>query len=131
MTWKWALNEEDLISILATFLMDLLDDLLFVAIVFTSFHALLQLGEMIQSDTVLKRMSRKLSLRHTGSYYFMLRKHNLDRGTRSQLLTTCTLPMIHCGQGCLLPFPPSALAPLKWKGTNLFLGGPMNEINPQ
>jgi len=53
-TQKHALNKDDLISILMTLSMDLLDDLLFITIIFTGFHTLLQLGEMTQSDTVLK-----------------------------------------------------------------------------
>jgi len=38
---KCALNEEDLIRILMSFSMELLDDILFITIIFTGFHALL------------------------------------------------------------------------------------------
>ena len=77
---KRALNEEDLIRILTSFSTESLDDLLFVTIIFTKFHTLLRLGEMMHSDTVLKRTSKKLSLRHTviistGSYSFVLPSH--------------------------------------------------------
>src|SRR5882724_13150213 len=80
---KRALNEEDLIRILTSFSTELLDDLLFITIIFTGFHTLLRLGEMTQSDTVLKCTSKKLSLRHTviismGSYSFVLPSHKSD-----------------------------------------------------
>jgi len=81
---KCTLNKEDLIRILMSFSMESLDDLLFVTIIFTGFHALLQLGEMMESDMVLKCTSKKLSLRHTiiistGSYSFVLPSHKSDQ----------------------------------------------------
>jgi len=59
---KWALNEEDLITILSTFSTSSLDDLLIIMIIFMGFHALLHLWEMTQSDNEHKQTFKKLML---------------------------------------------------------------------
>jgi len=48
---KWAVSEEDLVLLLDTFTSPELDDLVFLAIVFSSFHMLLHLGESTQPDS--------------------------------------------------------------------------------
>jgi hypothetical protein len=60
------------------------DDLLFIALLFTGFHALMRLGELVFSDKKILRNYRKISLRHTVSisptqYSFFLPSHKGDR----------------------------------------------------
>ena len=60
------------------------DDILFIAIVLTAFHALMRLGELVFSDKKALRNYRKISLRHSVSvlptrYSFFLPSHKGDR----------------------------------------------------
>ena len=62
------------------------DDLLFVAILLTGFHALMRLGELVFPDKRALRNYRKISLRHTVNvsvlphqYSFFLPSHKGDR----------------------------------------------------
>ena len=60
------------------------DDLLFLAIMFTAFFALMRLGELVLSDNTAKRSYRKQSMRHTvvinpSSFSFLLPFHKADR----------------------------------------------------
>jgi hypothetical protein len=81
------------------------DNLLFVVILFTAFHALLRLGELVFSDKKKLRNYRKISLRHTVSilptqYSYFLPSHKGDRFYEGntilvQKLTTATDPYIH------------------------------------
>jgi hypothetical protein len=59
------------------------DELLFVALLFTGFHALLRLGELVFPDKKKLRNYRKIALRHTVSillshYSFFLPSHKAD-----------------------------------------------------
>ena len=59
------------------------DDLLFVALILTGFHALMRLGELVFSDKRKLRNYRKISLRHSVSilehqYSFFLTSHKGD-----------------------------------------------------
>jgi len=59
------------------------DDLLFVVLLFTGFHALLRLGELVFSDKKELRNYRKIALRYTVSilashYSFFLPSHKAD-----------------------------------------------------
>ena len=61
-----------------------LDDLLWLAMLFTGFHGLLRLGEMAASDDARKRNTRKYTRRLTVSlnnsnYSFTLKSHKADR----------------------------------------------------
>jgi len=81
---KRALTEDDLLVLLMTYNSEDLDDLLFIAIVFSSFHALLRLGETTQLDSGSKCSSRKTTLRHSvkltpNSFSFILPTHKADR----------------------------------------------------
>jgi hypothetical protein len=81
------------------------DNLLFVAILFTGFHALLRLGELVFPDKKINRNYRKIILRHTVSilstqYSFFLPSHKGDKTFEGntilvQKLTTPTDPYIH------------------------------------
>jgi hypothetical protein len=81
------------------------DDLLFIVILFTAFHALLRLGELVFSDKKKLRNYRKIALRHTVSilptqYSFFLPSHKGDRFFEGntilvQKLTTSTDPYNH------------------------------------
>ena len=60
------------------------DDLLFLALMFTGFHALMRLGELVFPDKKELRNYRKISLRHSVSilpqqYSFFLPSHKADR----------------------------------------------------
>ena len=78
------------------------DNLLFVALLFTGFHALLRLGEMVFPDKKADRNYRKITLRHTVSiqhthFSFFLPSHKGDRFFEGntiliQKLTTSTNP---------------------------------------
>ena len=81
------------------------DNLLFIAILFTAFHALLRLGELVFPDKKNLRNYRKISLRHTVSilathFSFFLPSHKGDRFFEGntilvQKLTTATDPFCH------------------------------------
>ena len=81
------------------------DELLFITLLLTGFHALLRLGEMVFSDKKKLRNYRKISLRHTVSilptrYSFFLPSHKGDRFYEGntilvQKLTTATDPYHH------------------------------------
>lgn len=81
------------------------DNLLFIAILFTGFHALLRLGELVFPDKKNLRNYRKIALRHTVSilptqYSFFLPSHKGDRFFEGntilvQKITTSTDPYIH------------------------------------
>ena len=80
---KRALTEDDLLVLLMTYNSEDLDDLLFIAIMFSSFHALLRLGETTQPDSRSKRSSWKTTLRHSvkltpNSFSFILPTHKAD-----------------------------------------------------
>jgi hypothetical protein len=81
------------------------DNLLFIAILFTGFHALLRLGELVFSDKKKLRNYRKIALRHTVSilptqHSFFLPTHKGDRFYEGntilvQKLSTSTDPYNH------------------------------------
>jgi hypothetical protein len=81
------------------------NDLLFIALLFTGFHALMRLGEMVFPDKKILRNYRKISLRHTVSishsqYSFFLPSHKGDRTFEGntiliQKLSTTTDPYCH------------------------------------
>lgn len=81
------------------------DDRLFIALLFTGFHALLRLGEMVFLNKKKNRNYRKISLHHTVSilqtqYSFFLPSHKGDRFFEGntilvQKLTTATDPYNH------------------------------------
>jgi len=82
-TRKRALTEDDLLVVLTKFTSHNLDDLLMVAIIFTGFHALMRLGEMMESDNDAKWSFLKTILHHTvvlslASFSFILPKHKAD-----------------------------------------------------
>lgn len=89
---KAPLSRANLLFVLDSFASDPShDDLLFIAILFTGFHALLRLGEMVFPDKKKYRNYRKLSLRHSVSilptqYSFFLPSHKADRFYEGNLI---------------------------------------------
>jgi hypothetical protein len=81
------------------------DDLLFITLLFTGFHALLRLGELVFPDKKELRNYRKISLRHTVAilptqYSYFLPSHKGDKFFEGntilvQKLTTHTDPYVH------------------------------------
>lgn len=79
------------------------DDLLFAAMLFTGFHALLRLGEMAWPDRRDLRTYRKVTLRHTvetspDTFAFFLPTHKADttfEGSKILVQKTRTLPDPH------------------------------------
>jgi len=65
MQCKRALTKDDLITLLSSFDPTDLDDLVFISIVLSSFHALLHLSEITQPDSHLKHSFRKTTLHHS------------------------------------------------------------------
>src|SRR5882724_9338012 len=81
---KCALTEDDLLTLLDKFDSQDLNDLLFISIVFSSFHALLRLGETTQPDSLSKRSFRKVNLHHSvkltpRTFSFILLTHKADQ----------------------------------------------------
>lgn len=100
---KEPLSRANLIFVLDSIVSDPShDDLLFASIIFTGFHALLRLGELVFPDKKDLRNYRKISLRHSVSvlphqYSFFLPSHKADRFFEGniiivQKLTTPTDP---------------------------------------
>jgi len=80
---KRALTKDDLMSLLNTFTSPDLDNLVFLAIFFSSFHAFLRLGELTQADSQEKHSFRKIALHHSvklthSSFLFALPTHKAD-----------------------------------------------------
>ena len=81
------------------------DDLLFLVILFTGFHALMRLGELVFPDKKKYRNYRKISLRHTvailpAHYSFFLPSHKGDKFYEGNTIlvqknTTSTDPYVH------------------------------------
>jgi len=82
--WKQELTEDDLCLLLLTYNSSNLDDLVFLAIIFSSFHAIICLGESTQLDTPMKCSFCKVTLHHSvkltaSSFSFVLPTHKADR----------------------------------------------------
>src|SRR5882724_10320830 len=103
--WKRALTEDNLWLLLLTYHSSNLDNLLFLAIIFSSFHALLCLRESTQPDTPVKHSFHKVTLCHSiklmlSSFSFMLPTHKTDRFFKSSTI------LIKSQSGSLCPLQP-------------------------
>src|SRR5882724_10841874 len=102
---KCALTEDDLLSLLDHFTSGNLDDMLFIAIVFSLFHTLLQLRETTQPDSASKHSFWKVTLRHSvkltrSTFSFILPMHKADHFFESSMILIQSLP------GRLCPWQP-------------------------
>jgi len=100
-----VLTEDNLRLLLLTYDSSNLNDLLFLAIIFSSFHALLHLGESTQPDTPVKCSFHKVTLRHSvkltpSSFSFVLPTHKADRFFESSTI------LIESWLGPLCPLQP-------------------------
>ena len=101
---KQALTEEDLHALLDLSTSNNLDDLVFNSIVFSSFHALLHLGETTQSDNPTKCSFRKVTLHHSvkltpSTFSLVLPTHKADHFYEGSTI------LIESRTGCLCPHP--------------------------
>src|SRR5882724_5078912 len=104
-TRKRALTNDDLVLLLDAFTSSDLDDLVFLVITFSSFHALLCLSESTQPDSPAKCSFRKIILRHsiklTSSHFsFVLPTHKANCFFESSSI------VIERRSGCLCPMRP-------------------------
>jgi len=133
---KCALTEDNLLSLLDHFTSRNLDNLLFISIVFSSFHALLQLGETTQPDTPSKRLFRKVTLCHSvkltpSTYLFILPTHKVDCFFESSTILIQSRPGrlpstafhgLSRSPRHSLPLSCPTLAPVNGRGPHIFLG---------
>ena len=95
--WKRALTLADIEQLFNHYETGHHDDTLFLTITLTGFHALLQLGEMTQPDSMPKRSSKKVSQRyslrlHRVNFTYLLPYHKGDRFFEGNVILITSRP---------------------------------------
>ena len=137
------LTEEDLLLLLAQYNTNSYDDCLFLAIVFCGFHALLQVGELMEPDLITKWSFIKMTLQNTlriltNCYSYHLPYHKGDHLFEGNIImvqsiwlsSRCPVIWIYYTMRCAIPTVPRALVTLDRSCSHLHMGHLSSSDNP-